>query len=452
MDQVFPLTKKNSEKFDSSRWGLTLGTLAVIGILTWLGNGGQGSRWWNFFGCCLSWIAIVFKAVMADEEWYLLLDTYKERVLKWVSTLLGFVGYTLGFVYNLSYTALYNRSHYDFGEEAENAFISLGLLFQRSPLEAIIFVGALLIFVICFLKVLRAIAKGYKDRRCQIKHALLAVGPDGKKYRVPMSIDTAFEILDKVEEDKSIPLRLVQERVGDLMYEDFKADRWGWWSVKRPSGIEGEKLSGNPQFLWVHKVEEIYSKIILFRLNHQQYDKAKQNVDRLMEIAKKRNWKYEGKTTLYQALELHRLVYARIPDNEKDPSVEAKYEKLWQREKADYDTWVKAAPARRAAAEKAMQEMKLEAEYQEAKRQIRAEKEAKLRHQYEEKTKEVDDWFNAIASAQDGTVYSDWHDSRIPVDGVDADTYRRREFLRDEKKDQYRKEYEEALRELDDDE
>lgn len=312
--------------------------------------------------------------------------------------------------------------------------------------------GALLIFVICFLKVLRAIAKGYKDRRCQIKHALLAVGPDGKKYRVPMSIDTAFEILDKVEEDKSIPLRLVQERVGDLMYEDFKADRWGWWSVKRPSGIEGEKLSGNPQFLWVHKVEEIYSKIILFRLNHQQYDKAKQNVDRLMEIAKKRNWKYEGKTTLYQALELHRLVYARIPDNEKDPSVEAKYEKLWQREKADYDTWVKAAPARRAAAEKAMQEMKLEAEYQEAKRQIRAEKEAKLRHQYEEKTKEVDDWFNAIASAQDGTVYSDWHDSRIPVDGVDADTYRRREFLRDEKKDQYRKEYEEALRELDDDE
>lgn len=452
MDQVFPLTKKNSEKFDSSRWGLTLGTLAVIGILTWLGNGGQGSRWWNFFGCCLSWIAIVFKAVMADEEWYLLLDTYKERVLKWVSTLLGFVGYTLGFVYNLSYTALYNRSHYDFGEEAENAFISLGLLFQRSPLEAIIFVGALLIFVICFLKVLRAVAKGYKDRRCQIKHALLAVGPDGKKYRVPMSIDTAFEILDKVEEDKSIPLRLVQERVGDLMYEDFKADRWGWWSVKRPSGIEGEKLSGNPQFLWVHKVEEIYSKIILFRLNHQQYDKAKQNVDRLMEIAKKRNWKYEGKTTLYQALELHRLVYARIPDNEKDPSVEAKYEKLWQREKADYDTWVKAAPARRAAAEKAMQEMKLEAEYQEAKRQIRAEKEAKLRHQYEEKTKEVDDWFNAIASAQDGTVYSDWHDSRIPVDGVDADTYRRREFLRDEKKDQYRKEYEEALRELDDDE
>lgn len=452
MDQVFPLTKKNSEKFDSSRWGLTLGTLAVIGILTWLGNGGQGSRWWNFFGCCLSWIAIVFKAVMADEEWYLLLDTYKERVLKWVSTLLGFVGYTLGFVYNLSYTALYNRSHYDFGEEAENAFISLGLLFQRSPLEAIIFVGALLIFVICFLKVLRAIAKGYKDRRCQIKHALLAVGPDGKKYRVPMSLDTAFEILDKVEEDKSIPLRLIQERVGDLMYEDFKADRWGWWSVKRPSGIEGEKLSGNPQFLWVHKVEEIYSKIILFRLNHQQYDKAKQNVDRLMEIAKKRNWKYEGKTTLYQALELHRLVYARIPDNEKDPSVEAKYEKHWQREKADYDTWVKAAPARRAAAEKAMQEMKLEAEYQEAKRQIRAEKEAKLRHQYEEKTKEVDDWFNAIASAQDGTVYSDWHDSRIPVDGVDADTYRRREFLRDEKKDQYRKEYEEALRELDDDE
>ena len=150
MEQGFPLAKKNSEKFDSSRWGLTLVALAVIGVLTWLGNGGQGSRWWSFFGCFLSWIAIVFKVVMADEEWYLLLDTHKERVLKWISTLLGFVGYTLGFVYNLAYTALYNRSHYDFGEEAENAFISLGLLFQRSPLEAIIFVGASLIFAICF--------------------------------------------------------------------------------------------------------------------------------------------------------------------------------------------------------------------------------------------------------------------------------------------------------------
>lgn len=453
MDQVFPLAKKNSEKFDSSRWGLTLVALAVIGVLTWLGNGGQGSRWWSFFGCFLSWIAIVFKVVMADEEWYLLLDTHKERVLKWISTLLGFVGYTLGFGYNLAYTALYNRSHYDFGEEAENAFISLGLLFQRSPLEAIIFVGASLIFAICFLKVLRAIAKGYKDRRYQIKQALLTVGPDGKKYRVPMGLDTAFEILDKAEEDKSIPLRLVQERVGDLMYEDFKADRW---NIHRPSEMEKEKYSANPQALWIHKVEEIYSKIILFRLNHQQYDRAKQNVDRLMEIAKERNWKYEGKTTLYKALELHRLVYAGIPDSEKDPAVEAEYEKIWQREKAEYDAWVKAAPARRAAAEKAMQEMKLEAEYQEAKRQIqereRAEKEARLRRQYEAKTKEVDDWFNAIASAQDGTVYSDWHDSRIPVDGVDADTYRRREFLRDEKKDQYRKEYEEALRELDDDE
>ena len=148
-------------------------------------------------------------------------------------------------------------------------------------------------------------------------------------------------------------------------------------------------------------------------------------------------------------MKLQRLVYAGLPDSEKDPAVEAKYEKLWQKEKADYDAWIKAAPARRAAAEKAMQEMKLEEEYQEAQRQIRAEKEAKLRRQYEAKTKEVDSWFNAAASAQDGTVYTDWHDSRIPADGVDADTYRRREFLRDEKKDQYRKEYEEALRQLD---
>src|SRR5699024_10938321 len=110
MGRVFDLAKKNSEKFDASRCGMTLAALAAIGVLTWLGNGGQGARWWHFFGCLLSWVAIAFTAVSAEDEWYLLLDTRKERVLKWLSTLLGLAGYTLGFGYNLAYTALYNRS------------------------------------------------------------------------------------------------------------------------------------------------------------------------------------------------------------------------------------------------------------------------------------------------------------------------------------------------------
>ena len=445
MGRVFDLAKKNSEKFDASRCGMTLAALAAIGVLTWLGNGGQGARWWHFFGCLLSWVAIAFTAVSAEDEWYLLLDTRKERVLKWLSTLLGLAGYTLGFGYNLPYTALYNRSHYDFGEEAIDAFIPLGLLWARSPLEAIIFVGAALIFAICFLKVLRAIAKGYKDRRYQIKQALLAVGPDGQKYRVPLDLDTAFGILDNAEEDNSIPLRLVQERVGDLMYEDFKADGW---NVNRPSEIEKEKYSANPQSLWVHKVEEIYSKIILFRLNHQQYDKAKRNVDRLMEIAKKRNWKYNGKTTLYLALELHRLVYAGIPDSEKDLAVEAKYEKLWQEEKANYDAWVKAAPARQAAAEKAMKEMQLEAEYQEAKRQLRAEKEAKLRRQYESQMQSLDDRERTLNALLDNNTYT--NEENYLAGNLGTQEYSRRKFLRDEKADKYRKEYEDALSALDD--
>ena len=229
------------------------------------------------------------------------------------------------------------------------------------------------------------------------------------------------------------------------MYEDFKADGW---NVNRPSEIEKEKYSANPQSLWVHKIEEIYSKIILFRLNHQQYDKAKRNVDRLMEIAKKRNWKYNGKTTLYLALELHRLVYAGIPDSEKDLAVEAKYEKLWQEEKANYDAWVKAAPARQAAAEKAMKEMQLEAEYQEAKRQLRAEKEAKLRRQYESQMQSLDDRERTLNALLDNNTYT--NEENYLAGNLGTQEYSRRKFLRDEKADKYRKEYEDALSALDD--
>lgn len=450
MGKVFDLAKKSREKFDVSRWGMTLIALAAIGVLTWLGNGGQGARWWNFFGCFLSWLAIVFTAVGADEEWNLLLDTHGERVLKWLSTLLGLAGYTLGFGYNLAYTALYNRSHYDFGEEATDAFISLKLLWMRSPLEPIIIVVAAFIFAVSFLKVLLAIAKGYKNRRYQIKHALLAVGPDGKKYRVPLALNTAFVILDKAEEDNSVALRLVQERVGDLMYEDFKA---GGWNVNCPAGMNEVEFSRSKQHLWIQKVSAMYSKAILFWWNHQGYDRAKRDVDRLMEIAEKRNEKSDGVTTMHLALELHRLVYAGLPQNEKNSAVEAEYDKLWQEEKAKYDAWVEDAPARRAAAEKAMREMQMEAEYQEAKRQIqereRAEKEARLRRQYDAKVQSLDDRERTLNAFLDSNTYT--NEENYLAGNLGEQEYARRKFLRDEKEDKYRREYEESLSALDED-
>ncbi|CCX36851.1 unknown [Clostridium sp. CAG:1013] len=450
MGKVFPLAKKNSEKFDISRFGLTLAALAVLGVLTWLGGGGQGSRWWNFFGCFLSWLAVVFTAVNAGEEWNLLLDTYKERILKWFSTLLGLAGYTLGFIHNLAYTALYNRSHYDFGEEAENAFISLGLLWQRSPLEAIIFVGAAIIFAASFLGVLRAIAKGYKNRKYQIKHAPLVEGPDGQKYRVPLDRDTAFDLLEKVVDDNSIPFKLLQERVGDLMYEDFKT---GGWNVDKPTGMDMEEFEKKKKFLWVQKVSIMYAKAIQFwLLDHQRYDKAKRDADRLMEIAMERSVKDGGVTTLHLALELHRLVYAGLSNSEKESVVEAKYEKLWQKEKADYDAYVKAAPARQAEMEKLRKELEVEAEYQEAKRQIRerelAEKEAKLRAEYNAKVQSLDDRERTLNAFMDGNTYT--NEENYLAGNLGEQEYARRKFLRDEKEDKYRREYEESLGLLDD--
>ena len=450
MGSVFPLTKKNREKFGISRWGLTLVALAAIGILTWLGNGGQGSRWWNFLGCSLSWVAIAFTAVNGDIEWNLLLDTCLERILKWLSTLLGLAGYTLGFVYNSAYTALYNRSPYDFGEEAENAFIPLGLLWQRSPLEVLIIVGASIIYVGCFLGVLRAIAKGCKKRYYQIKHAPLVQGPDGKQYRVPLDRDTAFDILNKVIEDNSIPLKLLQERVGDLMYEDFKQ---GGWNVDKPDGMDEEQFKEEQRSLWVQKVTVMYSKAIRFWLmDHQRYDRAKRDVDRLMEIVLKRNWNDQGVSALYLALELHRLVYAGLPSSEKDPAVEAEYEKLWQKGKGDYQAYVESAPARQAERERLLEERKAEAEYREAKRQIRererAEQEAKLRRQYDAKLGSLDDRERALNAFLDNNTYT--NEENYLAGNLGEQEYARRKFLRDEKEEKYRREYQESLNALED--
>ena len=102
--------------------------------------------------------------------------------------------------------------------------------------------------------------------------------------------------------------------------------------------------------------------------------------------------------------------------------------------------------------EKLRKELEVEAEYQEAKRQIRerelAEKEAKLRAEYNAKVQSLDDRERTLNAFMDGNTYT--NEENYLAGNLGEQEYARRKFLRDEKEDKYRREYEESLGLLDD--
>lgn len=458
MGRLFPLKKKKNERYGLPQLAMTLAALAVLALIAWLGDGGKGAKWWYLAGVVWSMVVMFSAAANVGHESCLLADTWGERTLKLLCTLLGAAGYTLGFCYHLYYLAfLYRDPWLEWRETDEHTFLTLGQIWQENPLAAILVVAAGLIFLACLGKVLVGVARGRTALWRGRAHAVKVEGPDGKSYRMPGDLRTDLALYSHVAEEDSIPFRLYQERTADLMYEDFKKD--GWY-LEKPEDMEESRFQETRKFLWTQRVAVLYAKAVQFRLlDHQQVDKARQDVDRLVEIAMVRNVKDDGVTTRHLALELRRLVYASVPASQKDPAAEAKYDRMWRQEQGDYTAYQAEAPVRQAAREEwQRQEERRQRELaaEQARRQeemarraqARAEKEARLRAEYDAKVQGLDDRERVLNAFLDSNTYT--NEENYLAGNLGEQEYARRKFLRDEKEDKYRREYEEALRDLED--
>ena len=75
-------------------------------------------------------------------------------------------------------------------------------------------------------------------------------------------------------------------------------------------------------------------------------------------------------------------------------------------------------------------------------------KEARLRAEYDAKVRGLDDRERTLNAFLDKNTYT--NEENYMAGNLGEQEYARRKFLRDEKEDKYRREYEEALRDLED--
>lgn len=429
MDTIFPFVRKKGANRFFDIFGLAITVLACF--LSF------GIRWPLAFAVC--WLAMMINLIsLAAPD---IFDTALDRFFKRINFYLASFGCTIAFAFNLLVF--------------EGKVFLITLPFEEIGISSLIFI--IICFVIYFISLLIALDINRTDRKKVRQARATAVkmkGADGKEYRMPGDATTGWEI-ERELSDFSLTCiggkeanALLEQRMADLMYEEFQ--RKIYELSERPiKRIEDENWGVgkalDPQKLWAGFAYDFHAATAKHFELQGLYDKAKEYIDRGTAILLQRG-NYVMRSTIIDSKELREKIYSHFPNNVREPAVEKAYSQLLNR-----------AYAKQAEVEREMREYEAGAAERRLEREARYDEEEererrkeKLRAEYEAKTKEVDDWFNVIASAQDGTVYSDWHDSHIPVDGVDADTYRRREFLRDEKKDQYRKEYEENLRKLDD--
>ncbi len=431
MDNIFPFVRKKGANRFFDILGLAANLLAYF--LSF------GVRWPLAFAVC--WLAMMLNLIICASPD--IFDTALDKFFKRINFCLASFGCTIAFAYNLLVF--------------EGKVFLITLPFEEIGISSLIFV--IICFVIYFFSLLAMLDANHADRKKIRQTRAAAVkmkGADGKEYRMPGDAATGWAIERELADSKLTRIggeaadALLAQRMADLMYEEFQRKEYEL-SEKPINGIE-DKNWGNgkaldPQKFWARFAYDFHSDTASYFESQGLYDKAKEYIDRGTAILLERG-NYVTRATIIDSKELREKIYSHFPDSARNPAVERAYAKLLDK------TYAKQAEVEQEMREyeTGAAERRLEREARYYEEEERERKKEKMRAEYEAKTKEVDDWFNAIASVQDGTVYSDWHDSRIPVDGVDADTYRRREFLRDEKKDQYRKEYEEALRELDDDE
>ncbi len=296
-----------------------------------------------------------------------------------------------------------------------------------------------------------------EHRRLQRQGATVKMkGVDGNMYLMPGTPDAGWRLywsLDglnlgidnyQMVGDTAVVKPLLIQRLADLTYEQFLHNQFQL--TDKPLNIDTKKWGKgklyDPEKLWATFSYAFQVSTARYMEERGRQDEAMKYMDQGADILRER-YRYVDRHQILDAEKTAEKIYNAHTENTRYAG------------EAAFTNALSSAKRAQAAVEKETREYeagaadrRAELEDQYYREQERARRKEQLRAEYEEKLKQVDDKFNALASAQDGTLYSAWHDSSFSGSNTDADTYRRREFLRSEEKDKYRREYEDALREL----
>lgn len=335
----------------------------------------------------------------------------------------------------------------------EGKVFLITLPFEEIGISSLIFV--IICFVIYFFFLLVALNSNRADRK-KIRQARAAAvkmkGTDGKEYRMPGDAATGWAIERELADFKLTRIggkaadALLDQRMADLMYEEFQRGEYEL-SEKPINGIEdknwGRGKALDPQKMWAGYAYELHSATASYFESQGLYDKAKEYMDRATEILLVRG-DYVTRSDVIDSKELREKIYSHFPDSARNPAVEKAYAKLLDK-----------AYAKQAAVEQEMREYeagaaerRLEREAQYAEEEARERWKEKLRAEYEAKMKSLDDRERTLNALLDNNTYT--NEENYLAGNLGTQEYSRRKFLRDEKEEKYRREYEETLSALDD--
>lgn len=433
MGRVFPFVRKKKKQYGFFIFFLTL---ALFGLAVYL------TFWVHWpLAFVVTWVAMLANFFMSTPS---VLDSPREVWMKRLNTLIELVGCTIVFYYNVF---VYDGKIFLITRPFEE--IGLG--------NTIFLGGSALIYLFCLVAGLDAWRTYKRNIRKVRLSAVKMKGQDGKQYLMPGDAETGWAIerersdIDLAQTNGTVVNALLDQRMADLMYEEFQ--RGDYELREKPiNGIEntnwGKGKTFDPEKLWANFAYGFHSRTAKYLESQGLYDKAKEYMDRATAILLKRS-SYINRYTILDSKELREKIYSHFPAAARDRTVEKAYSQLLNianAKQAEVEQEMREYEAGAAKRRMEREARYLEEEEHQLQQKMRAEKEQKLRAEYEAKMKGLDDRERTLNALLDKNTYT--NEENYLAGNLGTQEYSRRKFLRDEKADKYRKEYEDALSKL----
>ena len=463
--------KKKKQETGTALFVLLVG-LAAAGLLGWVGWG-KGGGWWNGFGWLagLFFMAINSAGLAGDAPEEAVPDTPGEWRGRCLAVLLNCTAVPVLYLFNVACAFYYSRT--DLGLDGqEGAFLSPLTMLTVNPLEGLIGLGLIALGLYLALKQLRWLARAAGARRRARRDVVQLEGPDGKKYPLPRDEGILWSLYRKttdLEGSWGVPSQgsrqealkpenfakyLLVQRLADVMYEQFRKGQCTLAYPPEDSFSEEQWAAADKAERWATYAHIMESTAAVFWERWGQYDRARTYADRMLAIALA-----VGTGNDYDMIDVKRaydIVYRHFPEAKLAPDVQERVDTLCARAQARRDKRAEELHRYEAEApERARRNAERRLEYEEAqlRRQMAAEKRAaqeqKLRDTYEDKLRGLDARERVLNAALDHNTYT--NEENYLAGNLGDQEYARRKFLRDEAEEKYRKEYESALADLDDD-